>query len=156
VTLGSDGHSEDFVQDWVVRFQSGGTICGDLSRPAKPFTDLAGPFYLFLQVCPLADARILSRHFNVCPATVRKVLARDLGLQKFTRQWVPHTLSEPQKIKRVEASIDLIQILNGLEADSFDGITTGRDPRFDMHMSPRLCLRSRQATSSQEREKELV
>jgi hypothetical protein len=38
---------------------------------------------------------------------------------------VPHTLSEPQKVKRVEASTELLQILNDLEADSVDGIASG-------------------------------
>jgi hypothetical protein len=34
-------------------------------------------------------------------------------------------LSDPQKGTRVEASNELPQILNDLEADPFDGITTG-------------------------------
>jgi hypothetical protein len=52
-------------------------------------------------------------------------LARDLRLQKFTRRWVLHTLSDTQKIKRFKASTELTQILNDLEVDSFDGIRTG-------------------------------
>jgi hypothetical protein len=56
---------------------------------------------------------------------VKDILARNLGLKKFTRRWVSHTLSGPPKGKRVEASTELLQILNDLEAESFDGITTG-------------------------------
>jgi histone-lysine N-methyltransferase SETMAR len=33
-------------------------------------------------------------------------------------------------VKRVEASTELVQILNDLEADSFDGITTGEESWF--------------------------
>jgi hypothetical protein len=33
-------------------------------------------------------------------------------------------------VKRVEASTELVQILNDSEADSFDGITTGDESRF--------------------------
>jgi hypothetical protein len=38
---------------------------------------------------------------------------------------MPHTLSDPQQVKRVEASTELLHILNELEVDSFDGVTTG-------------------------------
>jgi hypothetical protein len=33
-------------------------------------------------------------------------------------------------VKRVEASTELVEILNDLEADSFDGITTGDESWF--------------------------
>jgi hypothetical protein len=67
---------------------------------------------------------MLSRHFNISATTVKEVLAHDLGLQKFTRRWMLHTLSDPQTTKGVEYLTELIQTLNDLEADSFDGITT--------------------------------
>jgi hypothetical protein len=51
-------------------------------------------------------------------------------LEKSTRRWVPHTLSDRQKETRVETSNELLQILNDLEADSFHGIPTGDDPWF--------------------------
>jgi hypothetical protein len=73
---------------------------------------------------------MLSRHFGVCATTVKDILVRDLGLSKLTRRWVPHTLSGPQKVKRVEGSTELFQILNDLEADSFHGIATGDESWF--------------------------
>jgi hypothetical protein len=73
---------------------------------------------------------MLSRHFTVCALTVKEVFARNLGLQKFTLRYVPHLISDPQKVTRVEASTELIQILNDFEADSFDGITTGDESWF--------------------------
>jgi hypothetical protein len=38
---------------------------------------------------------------------------------------VPHTFSDLRKIERIGASTELGQVLNDLEADSFDGMTTG-------------------------------
>jgi hypothetical protein len=93
-TLGSDAYSEDPVQYWVARFESGDTICADISRPGTPLTDLAEPFRLFLQDYPFASARMLSRHFSVYATTVKEILTRDLGLKKITRRWVLHTLSD--------------------------------------------------------------
>jgi hypothetical protein len=86
---------------------------------------LAEPFRLFLQNYPFASARMLSRHFSVCATNAKEILVRDLSSKKFTRRWVPYTLSDLQKAMRVEASNELLQILNDLEADSFDGIKTG-------------------------------
>jgi hypothetical protein len=124
-TLGGDADSEDSVQYSVPRFPSGDTSCEDLSRLGWPLTVLAEPFRLFLQDYHFASARMLSRHLNVCATTVKEILHRDLCFKKFTRRWVPHTLSDPQKLKRVETSAELLQILNDLQTDSFDGITPG-------------------------------
>jgi hypothetical protein len=54
---------------------------------------LAKPFRLFLQNYPFASARMLSRHFSVCATTAKEILVHDLGLTKFTRRWIPHTLT---------------------------------------------------------------
>jgi transposase len=91
---------------------------------------LAEPLRLFLDNDPFTTARMLSRHFNVSATTVKEILARDLGMRKFTRRWVPHTLSDLQKVKRVETSTELFHILNELEVDSFDGITTDDESSF--------------------------
>jgi hypothetical protein len=129
-TLGGDAYSEDSAQYWVARFESGDTSCEDLSQPGRPLTTLAEPFRLLLQNHPFASARMLSRHLNVCATTVKEIFDHDLGFKKSTRRWVPHTLSDPQKLKRVETSADLLQILNDLQADCFDGITTGDESWF--------------------------
>jgi hypothetical protein len=73
---------------------------------------------------------MFSRHFNVCVITAKEILLRDLGLTKFTRPGVPYTLSNPQKVMRVEASNEMLQILKDLEADSFDGITADDESWF--------------------------
>jgi histone-lysine N-methyltransferase SETMAR len=61
---------------------------------------------------------------------VKEILDRNLSFKKFTRRWVPHTLSDPRKLKKVETSAELLQILNDLQADFFDGITTGDESWF--------------------------
>jgi hypothetical protein len=73
---------------------------------------------------------MVSRHFSVSATTVKEILAGDRGLRKVTQRWVPHTLSGPQKVKRVEASTELLHILNVLEVDSFDGITRSDESWF--------------------------
>jgi hypothetical protein len=124
-TLGSDPYSEDSVQYWVARFESGDISCEDIPRAGRPIPDLGEPFCLFLQDYPFANVRMLSRHFDVCATNLKDILARDLGLKNIHSTMVSQTLSRSQKVKRVAASTALLQILNDLKADSFDGIATG-------------------------------
>jgi hypothetical protein len=100
--------------------------------------DLTEPLRLFLEDYPFASVRIVSCHFSVSAITVKEILARDLGLRKFTRRWVPRILSDPQKVKRVEASTELFHIINALEVDSFDGITTG-DESWSLRIIAYVC-----------------
>jgi hypothetical protein len=120
-TPGSDVYFEDSVQYWVALFPSGDTSCESISRPGRPLADLTEPFRLFLQNYPFASARMLSQHFNICATTAKEILVRDRCLTQFTRRWVSHMLSDLQKAIRVEASNELLQILN----HSLDGIPTG-------------------------------
>jgi hypothetical protein len=156
------GHTEKWYIFWEF-----GTILGCFfpiagnksrrhSRPGKPLTDWAEPFRLFIQNYSFAGACMLSRHFSVCAITAKEIFVRDLGLKKFTQRWVPHTLSDPQQVTRVETSNELLQILNDLEADSFDGITTGNESWFHYLYESSVCLRSRQVMPFQECEKKLV
>jgi hypothetical protein len=96
-TLGSGAYSDDSVQYWIARFASGDTSCEDVSRPGQPLTDLAEPLGLFLGDDPFVSARMVSWHFSVSAITVKGILARDLGLRKFTPRWVPSTLSDDKK-----------------------------------------------------------
>jgi hypothetical protein len=73
---------------------------------------------------------MLSRHFNVCTATAKEIFVRCLCWKKFTRRWIPHPLPDRQKVTRVEASNELPQILNDLEADSFDVIRISDESQF--------------------------
>jgi hypothetical protein len=155
-TLGNDAYSEDSIQYRVARIESGDINCEDISRAGRRLTDLAELFLLFLQDYPFATAHMLSRHFSVCATTVKDILARDLGLKKLTPRSVPHTLSGPQKAKRIEASTELLQILNDLEAGSFDGIATGDESWFQYLYESSDVLRSRQVMSPQERDKKSV
>jgi hypothetical protein len=45
-------------------------------------------------------------------------------MRKFSRRWVPHFLSQAQKVARVEASIEMLRILQESEENSFDGVAT--------------------------------
>jgi hypothetical protein len=99
---------------------------------------------------------MLSRPFTVCATTAKEFLVPNRGLKKFTRLGVPHTRSDPQKVTRVEASNELLQILNDLEVILLIELQQATSYGFIIFMSRRLCLRSRQVMSFQEREQNWV
>jgi hypothetical protein len=154
--LGGDAYSEDSVQYWVARFESRDTSCEDLSRLGRPLTDLAEPFRLFLQDYPFASAGMLSYHFNVCATTVKEILDRDLGVKKFTRRWVPHTLSNPQKLNRSRHQLSCCRSSMTCRLILLMELQQATSSGFSISMNHQLCLRSRQAMSFQEPEKELA
>jgi hypothetical protein len=128
--LGSTADSENSVDNWVRPFVSGDTSCADLPRAGRPPTDLSEPFRMFLNDFPFATARMMSRQFSAHPNIIKEILRRDLGLKKFARRLVPHQLNPSQKVQRVEAAKLLLQILQMLQPNAFDGIATGDESWF--------------------------
>jgi hypothetical protein len=51
-------------------------------------------------------------------------------MREFSRCWVLHSLSDAQKVARVEASKETLRILQESETNDFDGIATGDESWF--------------------------
>jgi hypothetical protein len=51
----------------------------------------------FLDRYPFSSARVIARHFRISPSIVKEILRRELGLEKFSRRWFPHLLSDDEK-----------------------------------------------------------
>jgi hypothetical protein len=64
-------------------------------------------------------------------------------MRKFSRRWVPHSLSDSQKVACVEAAKEMLRILLKSETNDFDGITRGDEFWFQHTMvSPKMSARS--------------
>jgi hypothetical protein len=63
-------------------------------------------------------------------STVKKILQRELGMRKSSRLWVPHSLSDAQKVARVEAAKEMLSILQKSETNDFDGFATNDESWF--------------------------
>jgi hypothetical protein len=99
------------VKRYLRRFREGDTSCEDRKRARRPFTSLGDVFSKFLSKYSLASANNIASHFDISVSTVKYLLARELGLRKLPRRWVPHFLSERQKIERVTQSRLLLGLL---------------------------------------------
>jgi hypothetical protein len=104
-----------------------------------------GPqFEAFLEKYPFASARAIAKHLLVTISTVRKILKRESGMEKFSRLWVPHSLSSAQKVSRVEPSKEMLNIRQESETNYFDGIATGDESWFQyLYLSSKIFTRSR-------------
>jgi hypothetical protein len=92
----------------------------------------------------ITTARMISRQFSGHPTTIKEILRRDLLLKKFARTWIQPQLNPSQQVQRVGAAKLLLQILQMLQPNAFDGITTGDKSGFQyVYMSNSMFARSR-------------
>jgi hypothetical protein len=79
----------------------------------------------FLQKFPFASASIIAKQFLTTASFVKEILQTELEMKRFSRRWVPHSLSDAQKVAPVEAARKMLTILHESETNDFDGIATG-------------------------------
>jgi hypothetical protein len=65
----------------------------------------------FLRDEPFFPPCIIGRKLSTSPHTIKDIAAGDLGIRKFTRRWVPHEGTPPNKTERVEDARTLLQAI---------------------------------------------
>jgi hypothetical protein len=111
------------------RFRTGNLSCNDLPRARRPPLTLGPQVEAFLQKYPFARP-IIAKHFLTTAPTVQEMIQRELGMRKFLRRWVPHSLSDAQKVAHVEAATEMLRILQESEITDFDSIATSDESWF--------------------------
>jgi hypothetical protein len=83
-------------------------------------------------------------HFDIGGSTMKDFLARELELCKFTRRWVPHSLSEGQKNEWATQSRLLLGLLQRHQTADFSAIAI-EDESWFRYVCPAcpICARSR-------------
>jgi hypothetical protein len=84
----------------------------------------------FLQKDPYASARAIAKHFLTTVPRLKEILQRELGMRKFSRRGVAHSLSPVEKVGRVEASTEMFRILQESEANHFDAVAMDEESWF--------------------------
>jgi len=110
---GDAAPSKQFVSKWAQRFRSGRKSLEDESRTGRPReTDgLAASIAELLVERPFETVRSLAEVFSVSRETIRLALHDELGFRKFTFRWVPHSLTQAQKLIRVSCAQQLLEHL---------------------------------------------
>jgi transposase len=129
-TFGAHAYGPSQIKIWLRRFRDGDLECRDLPGAGRPPLTLRAQLEAFLQKYPFASARMIANHSPVNPHTVKEILQKELRMRKFSRRWVPHSLTSAQTAGRVCASIEMLRILQESEANDFDGVTTDDESWF--------------------------
>jgi transposase len=103
-TFGDDAYGLSQIKIWLQRFRTGYLSYSDFPHAGRPRLTLGLQAEAFLQKYPFAGARTIAEHFLTTASTVREFIQRELGMRKFSQPEVPHSLSDAQKVARVEAA----------------------------------------------------
>jgi hypothetical protein len=60
--------------------------------------DLGPQLAAFLHQYPFASARVFAQHSLTSVPTITEILQGELGLENFSRRWVPHFLPPPKNL----------------------------------------------------------
>jgi hypothetical protein len=83
-----------------------------------------------MQKYPFASARVIAQYFLTTVPMIKDILQIKLGMKKCSQSWVPHFLSLPQKVARVEAPKTILRVLQDAESNDLERIATGDESWF--------------------------
>ena len=71
------------------------------------------------------SVRMLANELNIDHITVIHHLTQSLNMKYVNLKWVPHFLTQEQKLKRIELSRQILDVLEEEERTGFEFILTG-------------------------------
>jgi len=91
---------------WYARFKSGVETIEDEARPGRPYSvrneGLIAKVRERIKEERCATVRVMADEFGVNRETIRQILVEDVGKRKVASWFVPHSLSDDQRHKRVQ------------------------------------------------------
>jgi hypothetical protein len=107
----------------------------------------------FLEEFPFATAMRLVEHFNESKHMSKAILERELGLQKFSRRWMPDSLSDSQKLDRIRKARYMLDVLRGQTDKSVNCIIIGDESWFVyLYLSDHMLASWRETLSPPEKQ----
>jgi hypothetical protein len=131
--LGDEACSLSQTKRWIRRFKDGDLSCEDEDRSGRPLSDLADGIRRQLGKFPFISAKILAKYFSTSLPTIIRIFKTNLGLQKFSRIWLPHDLTDDRKRIRCAISAGLFDVLKNDESSGFSHVAAGDEFWFSYH-----------------------
>ena len=104
------------VWRWHTAYQNGKESFRDDPRSGRPSSARTDAKVQLIQQAvsdyPNQSLRCLSDQFDISKDSVGRILKNDLHMRKVCAQWVPHALSEQNKLARVQCAQSLVNILD--------------------------------------------
>jgi hypothetical protein len=102
----------------------------DKFRANRSVHILGKALFDFLDEFHFATAGILAEHFNQSKPTIKETIQRELGLHRFSRRWIQHSLSDPRKIDPKMLATELLSAIRRQARHSFSWIITTDESWF--------------------------
>jgi hypothetical protein len=112
------------IKEYYVRIKAGDLSCEDKFRPGRRLHVLGKVLCDFLEEFLFVIASLMAQYFIQSKLTSKEILQPELRLQRFSRSWVPHSLSDPEKVDRTAMATDLLNVLHRQASHSFSRIMT--------------------------------
>jgi histone-lysine N-methyltransferase SETMAR len=114
--------SKTFVYKWHKEFTSGQRqSLQDLPRFGRPISQRTDKnisrVFDFVETKPKTNLACIAESLNLSKETVRRILVEDLLFHKVCSVWVPHRLSDTNKVQRVNCAQSLLQLFNQYSLD---------------------------------------
>lgn len=121
-TFGSEFVKLDFVTQWSKHFREGKTSVKDAPRSGQPKKVQDSEIINFVDQNHGVETKNIAENFGMTIQGISKRL-KSLNYYQKRKLWVPHTLNEVQKAKRLNAAKQLLEEHKN-SADYFDGFIT--------------------------------
>ena len=100
------------IKKWFERFVGKSESIKDLPRTGRPKKmGLDIKIKEILNDEPFSSARYIAETLNESKTTVLRVLHEQLNYKKFNCKWIPHQLSNSNKLVRIEMAREMLSIL---------------------------------------------
>ena len=109
----------------------------DRPREGRPKrTDLKEAIQNVLLYNPYASTKKIAKKVNADRKTVKRVLIEELQMSKVNFKWIPHYLTQENKVKRVEISTELFEFLTNANDQKLRKVLT-QDETWIYFINPR-------------------
>lgn len=110
---GDDSLSRSRVHEWFTRFKDGREDIKDDQHPGASKT-VSTPEAIekvrdFLAANPKSSVKFLATELSIPAGSIYNILTKKLGYRKVCARFVPHKLTEDQKLLRIQHSKDIIK-----------------------------------------------
>lgn len=117
------------VYNWFNEFKRGRTNLTDALREGRPSTatteDNISVVRRMIETDPRVTYQQIRTSLGIGMSQVHKILHEHLAVRKLCARWIPHYLTEAQKLRRVDWCREMIKKFNGGDSNAVFDILTG-------------------------------
>jgi hypothetical protein len=123
---GADALSTSRIYLWFNKPVRRGTDFIDIPSPGRPPDEEIMPaFQHELEQDPTISARAIADTLDLGLSTVLRCLHEDLHMLYWHRKWMPHPLSDDEKVKRADLAGNMLETLERHGSRCFHNLLTG-------------------------------